>query len=235
MPDPAVKPAPVALANTSDATSARVLKRVLAITMPLALMVCALLPNAGPVFRVFSIPAASMAPGLPVGSHVLVSRASYGYARHSFDWIDLPIAGRWPDALPKRGDVVVFRLPKDRVTIHIKRVIGLPGDRVQMKNGRLVLNGTTAGRDKAADVGDPGGGRGTVAAYTEHLAAGSVYTIIESALDTGPLDTTGVYTVPAEHLFLMGDNRDNSNDSRGENGIGFVPIELLIGRVVASF
>ena len=96
----------------------------------------------GPVFRIFSNPSGSMLPTLPVGRFLVVSRASYGYSRYSFDSFELPISGRWPALSPQRGDIIVFRLPRDHNTQYVKRVVGLPGDRIQMIKGRLSINGT---------------------------------------------------------------------------------------------
>ena len=112
----------------------------MAIGLPLFLMLVLCLPGLGPVFRVFSIPSTTMMPTLPLGSYVVVSRASYGYSRYSFDSFQLPIAGRWPALMPRRGDLVVFLLPRDRKTHFVKRVVGLPGDRIQMVKGRLSIN-----------------------------------------------------------------------------------------------
>jgi len=195
------------------------------------------LPGLGPVLRIYSHPSASMLPNLSVGSYSLVSRASYGYSRYSFDAFELPIDGRWPALMPSRGDVVAFRLPRDHATHYIKRVVGLPGDRVQMIRGRLSLNGEPVAME-------PVGGAGTAAersplrTYTERLPSGVSYRIVKADGSNGPSDSTPEFAVPAGNLFVLGDNRDNSTDSRHQSsnyGVGFVPIELVVGRVIATW
>lgn len=192
----------------------------------------------GPIFRLFSVPAASMAPGLQVGSFIIASRTAYGYSRYSFDLFNLPLHGRWASLAPKRGDVIVFRLPRDLRTTYVKRVIGLPGDRVEMKDGRLWLNGQIVQRETAGTLPDPTGVKGQVPAYVETLPGASPYKIVETDGDTGFLDNAGPFIVPAASYFVLGDNRDNSTDSRiaaDKKGVGYIPEEFILGRVVASF
>jgi signal peptidase I len=226
--------------NAHDDASQRADRRTLLLATSfgflLFLIVVACLPGLGPLFRIYTHPSASMLPNLTVGSYSLVSRATYGFSRYSFDAFELPIDGRWPALMPSRGDVVVFRLPRDHATQFIKRVVGLPGDRVQMIKGRLSLNGEPVTMEPVA---------GAVAAtekpplrtYTERLPGGASYRIMKADGGDGPSDNTPEFAVPAENLFVLGDNRDNSSDSRHQSpkyGVGFVPVELVVGRVIAT-
>jgi signal peptidase I len=204
----------------------------------LFIIVVLCLPNVGPIFRIFSIPSAANEPTLRAGSYVVVSRASYGYSRYSFDSFELPIAGRWPSLMPKRGDMIVFRLPRDTLAHLVRRVVGLPGDRIQMVNGSLSINGEVVPREPAPKLPDPSGGKGEADVYVEHLPEGASYRVLETNGDNGPYDNTPEFVVPPGHLFVLGDNRDNSIDSRfppQQGGFGFVPIEVVVGRVIFAF
>jgi signal peptidase I len=209
-----------------------------ALGFPLFLILFLCLPGIGPVFRVFTNPSASMMPTLYVGSFSVVSRASYGYSRYSFDDFELPISGRWPALLPRRGDVVVFRLPRDRKIHFNKRVVGLPGDRIQMVKGRLSINDRLVQIEAAQRIPNPSGEKGEVPTYVETLPDGTSYRIVKLDGEGGLYDNTPVFLVPPGHLFVLGDNRNNSTDSREQSpryGVGFVPVELVVGRVVFTF
>ncbi len=187
-------------------------------------------------FEPFNIPSGSMRPTLLVGDYLFVSKYSYGYSRYSLP-LGLPlIPGRILMSEPKRGDVAVFKLPSDNSTDYIKRIIGLPGDRIQVRLGRLWINGKQVARERVEDFVPPSGnGRiRPIAQFIETLPNGRRHRILEQS-DSAQLDNTQVYTVPKGHFFAMGDNRDNSLDSRVLNGVGFVPAENLVGRAEILF
>lgn len=183
----------------------------------------------------FSIPSGSMIPSLLVGDYLFVSKMSYGYSRHSLP-LSMPlIKGRIFYEEPKQGDVIVFKLPSDNRTDYIKRLIGMPGDKIQVKRGRLYINGKQIERiaDKDFVMRDERGKAMRFDRYIEVLPNGVRHPIIEMS-DEGPFDNTEEFTVPEGHFFMMGDNRDNSLDSRSVK-VGFVPAVNLVGRAKFLF
>jgi signal peptidase I len=165
-------------------------------------------------YEPFNIPSGSMIPTLLVGDYLFVSKTAYGYSKYSFPGGIVPVEGRIWEGEPKRGDVVVFRPPGEPETDFIKRVIGLPGDRVQMRNGILNINGEPVQRQRIEDYVDPDDPSRPIPQYLETLPGGVTHRILEAEGDLGTLDNTPVYVVPPDHYFMMGDNRDRSNDSR---------------------
>ena len=212
------------------------------------------------IFQPFTIPSASDEPNFLQGDYIIVSKWNYGWSRHSFPFSPPLFSGRIFFNAPQRGDVVVFKLPRvlDGRVDYIKRLVGLPGDRIQVKNGVVYINGKPIPRTQLAPgMGDVQAGYAPVQRYMETASNSRRYIVQQDGQD-GPADNTGVYVVPPHCYFMMGDNRDNSLDSRfdpvmpagasgpttcgwdasvnqylpAEPGVGFVPEENLVGKAV---
>ena len=181
------------------------------------------------LFEPFKIPSGSMYPNLYVGDFLFVSKYTYGYSRHSFPFSFPPFEGRIWSSEPKQGDVVVFKFPKDNRTDFIKRIIGMPGDRIKLENGRLFVNGKMLERVEGENfvLRNPFGHAERYHQYTETLPNGVKHSILEIS-DEEREDNFEEVTVPEGSLFVMGDNRDRSDDSRVS--VGFVPMENLVGK-----
>jgi signal peptidase I len=192
----------------------------------------------GALAEPFYVPSGSMEPTLLIGDALLASKYPYGYGSASLPiQINLPETGRVFGEPPKLGDVVVFRWPGDRSQAWVKRVIGLPGDRIQMRQGELFINDHAASlkADGLGEAEDDNGGSETARRYVETLPGGVAHQIFK-LYDNGRLDNTPEVTVPPGRLFVMGDNRDNSADSRvpvREGGVGLLPMDDLVGRADA--
>jgi signal peptidase I len=186
------------------------------------------------LFQPFNIPSGSMEDTLLIGDYLFVSKSTYGYSRYSFPFALIPFEGRFAVmSEPKRGDIVVFKFPPDNSTDYIKRLIGLPGDRVQMKDGVLYINDVAVPKEKIDDyVETVGGEPRNIPRYRETLPNGVSYEVLDRD-PQGNLDNTQVFVVPEGHYFMMGDNRDNSADSRVD--VGYVPFENFVGKAQIIF
>jgi signal peptidase I len=201
------------------------------------------------LYEPFNIPSGSMEPTLLVGDYLFVSKFSYGYSKYSLPFAPDLFSGRIFGSLPKRGDVAVFKYPRDTSIDYIKRIVGLPGDRIQVKHGQLYINGQECPREPMGSYDtDDNGYVQREKLYMETLPDGVRHEILKAtdgteesqlpgfdpAKDFDPNNTI-VYVVPPDHVFAMGDHRDNSADSRFMNAVGFVPVENLVGRAEFLF
>ncbi|MBP1850833.1 signal peptidase I [Rhizobium halophytocola] len=186
------------------------------------------------LFQPFTIPSGSMMPTLLVGDYIFVNKFAYGFSKYSLPFSPNLFSGRIFASEPKRGDVVVFRFPPNPEVDYIKRLIGLPGDRIQVINDVLYLNGKPVPREPDGTFTsdyhlDPGA---DVPVFREQLPSGRNYDTLDQSTDSRG-DNTREFIVPPDHYFMMGDNRDNSLDSRFD--VGFVPAENLVGRASLIF
>ena len=181
----------------------------------------------------FWIPSGSMVPSLLVGDYLFVNKFAYGVSRYSLPFAPNLFAGRIFGHAPRRGDVVVFVPPNDRNEVYVKRLIGLPGDTIRVTGGQLSINGQQVPRlEQGIYVDTSGGGPVVVERFSETLPGGKTHAIVKLT-DQGFANNTPLYTVPAGDYFLMGDNRDNSYDSRFLDGpVGYVPAANLLGPAV---
>lgn len=185
-------------------------------------------------FQPFSIPSGSMRPTLLEGDYLFVTKWAYGYSRYSMPFSPDIFSGRIWGSEPARGDVAVFKFPPNPSIDYIKRVIGLPGDKIQMRDGQLFINGVGVPREKVGEINNPDITEVSrpVDVYRETLPNGVSYETLDLT-QNGLGDNTREFDVPPDHYFMMGDNRDNSSDSRFS--VGFVPSDNLVGRANIIF
>ena len=188
------------------------------------------------LFQPFTIPSGSMIPTLLIGDFIFVSQYKYGYSKHSLPFSFPIIKKRIFKKEPKIGDVVVFKTPSDNKTDYVKTLIGTPGDKIQIKNGILFINNLQVNRERISRIDEKRiSNYLNEFDYIETLPNGRKHIIREIKGDNGPNDNTIIFTVPKNNFFLMGDNRDNSIDSRILNYVGFVPFENIVGKAEIIF
>ena len=187
------------------------------------------------IFEPFNIPSGSMKPNLLIGDFIFVSKWSYGYSRHSLPFSIPVIPGKIFKKNPERGDIVVFKTPENNRTDYIKRVIGLPGDTIKIKDGIIILNDIEILRKKMSDFIDidKNYNKIRIRKYKEYLINREIEVL--DLIDNGIADNTYEFKVPENYFFVMGDNRDNSQDSRFFNTVGFIPTNNLVGKAQFIF
>ena len=187
------------------------------------------------IFEPFNIPSGSMKPNLLIGDFIFVSKWSYGFSRHSLP-LSIPIIPKKIfSKIPERGDVVVFKTPENNRTDYIKRVIALPGDIIKIEDGYIILNNSKIFKKKINDFIDIDKSSNSlrVRQYTEYFS--NIEINVLDITDSGIVDNTQEFKVPDNHFFVMGDNRDNSQDSRFINTVGFIPFDNLVGKAQFIF
>ncbi|MFL2513954.1 MAG: signal peptidase I [Alphaproteobacteria bacterium] len=178
----------------------------------------------------FKIPSGSMKPNLLVGDFLFVSKWDYGYSRYSFPFGLAPFSGKIMEKNPSRGDIIVFKLPGQENINYVKRLVGLPGETIKVVDGLIYLKKVGSDNFKVIEQSDDG-------LFFDDQYQANINQLVESdykilnLTDSGPLDFTPEYKIPKNKFFFMGDNRDNSSDSRVMSGVGFVPKENIIGKV----
>ncbi len=206
------------------------------ITTLLVALVCAGIVRSF-LFEPFHIPSSSMKPNLLIGDYIFVSKYSYGYSRYSFPFGFKfnYFEGRVFKQEPTRGDIAVFRTPQDTSINYVKRIIGLPGDKIQVSNGTVYINYEPIKKEKDGNFIDSDSGiESRIPMFEETLPNGKIIKILDEKSGM-PQDNTGIYEVPPHHYFVMGDNRDNSQDSRFLTELGYIPEENLVGRASIIF